>query len=346
MDLVRVGIIGYGYAGRAFHSYLVPLSKGLALEAIVSSSPDKRQRITQDRGCRAVASVDELLADPAIDLVVLATPHDTHADLAIRALRAGKHVVTDKVMALTTEEADAMIAAARTSGRMLSVFHNRRWDWDYQTVRHVIGEGLLGKPYLFECAVMQDRLPGGWRRDPERSGGMLHDWGAHLIDHGLSLVSSKVVEVFCSVVHATADVAVGNLAKLVLRFEDGTLYEVCLGNMARQSKPRWFVLGDRGSLRKEGLDPQEVAMNRGNIDAATEDPALRAVVRTKLGDLSAEIVVDSVRSSWRSYYDNISAHLNEGAPLAVTAESARRVVAVLDAAAAAIRGGHGVSVSI
>lgn len=344
--MVNVGIIGYGYAGRAFHSYLVPLSSGLHLEAIVSSSPEKRQNIERDRGCRAVPTVEELLADPRIDLVVVATPHDSHADLTIAALRAGKHVVTDKVMARTAAEAGAMIDASRQAGRMLSVFHNRRWDWDYQTVRRVVEEGLLGVPYLFECAVMQHRLPRGWRRDPERSGGMLHDWGAHLIDQALALVPGQVVEVFCQVVHRSEEVGVGNLAKLVLRFDGGTLFEVSLGNLARYAKPRWFVLGDRGALIKEGLDPQEPAMVRGNIDAAIEDPGQRARVRSSFGDLSGEMVIDSVHSSWRSYYDNISAHLNQGAPLAVTAESAARVVAVLDAAGEAASGGRSVATSI
>jgi len=344
--MVNVGIIGYGYAGRAFHSYLVPLSAGLHLEAIVSSSPEKRAQIERERGCRALATVDELLSDPRIDLVVVATPHDSHAELTIAALEAGKHVVTDKVMARTTAEADAMIAAARRAGRMLSVFHNRRWDWDYQTVRRVIEQGLLGRPYLYECAVMQNRLPRGWRRDPERSGSMLHDWGAHLIDQALQLVSGSVVEVFCQVVRVSEEVAVGNLSKLVLRFDNGTLFEVLLANQARWSKPRWFVLGDQGTLVKEGLDPQESAMVRGNIDAATEDPALRARVRTTLGSLQAELVVDSVQSSWRSYYDNIAAHLNRGEPLAVTADSARRVVAVLDAAMEAVRQGRSQTVAI
>ncbi len=344
--MVGVGIVGYGYAGRSFHSYLVPLAHGLELRAIASSSSEKRERIVRERGCRAVATLDELLADPAIDLIVLATPHDTHAALAIRALEAGRHVVTDKVMCLSVAEADAMIAAAERAGKLLSVFHNRRWDWDYQTLRQVIASGLLGRPYLFESAVMTYGAPRGWRADSERSGGVLYDWGAHLLDQALQLVDAPVVEVGSHVVHAQQEPPIGNLGRISLRFANGVLFEITCGNLARQSKPRWFVLGDRGSLIREGLDPQEPAMNRGNIDAAREEPAARCRVRTTVADAPAELQVDSVRSSWKSYYQNISDVLHGKADLAVTPQSVRRAMAVYEAATESQRLGHSVPVSI
>jgi len=344
--LINVGIVGYGYAGRNFHSYLVGLADGLHLEAIASSRPEKRAQIVAERGCRAVASIDDLLGDPRIDLVVLATPHDTHAPLAIAALQAGKHVVTDKVMCLSLQEADAMIGAARRTGRLLSVFHNRRWDWDYQTVRKIIADGLIGRPYLYECAVLGYGTPHGWRAEAARSGGVLHDWGAHLLDQALQLVPGKVVEVFCHVAHVRPEPAIGNFGKLDLRFEDGTLFEICCGNLARQGKPRWYVLGDSGSILREGLDPQEPAMNRGDIDAAREDPAGRARVRTTIAGLPTDLVVDSLRPSWKAYYQNISDHLAGKADLAVTPESVRRTIAVYDAAAQAAQAGQSVRVDI
>ena len=344
--MINVGIVGYGYAGRNFHSYLVGLAEGLHLEAVVSSREDKRRQVLAERGCRAVASIDELLADPRIDLVVLATPHDTHCALAVRALEAGKHVVTDKVMCLSVQEADAMIAAAKRAGRMLSVFQNRRWDWDYQTVRSVLAGGLIGRPYLFESAVMGHGTPRGWRGDPVRSGGALYDWGAHLLDQALQLVPAKVVEVFCHVGYVRPGSAIGDFGKLDLRFADGTLFEVCVGHLALQGKPRWYILGDQGSLVSIGRDPQEAAMNRGDIDAASEDPGLRARVRTRVAGLPAEIVLESVRSSWKSYYQNISDHLHGKAELAVTAESVRRSIMVYDAAARAVADGRSVAVDI
>lgn len=344
--MIGVGIVGYGYAGRAFHSYLVPLAAGLQLRAISSSSPEKRLQIERELGCRAVATMGELLADPAIDLIVLATPHDTHAALAIEALEAGKHVVTDKVMCLSVAEADAMIAAAGRARRLLSVFHNRRWDWDYQTVRRILAEDLIGRPYLFEAAVMTYGNPRGWRADPARSGGVLHDWGAHLLDQALQLVAAPVVEVFSHVSHAGDGPAIGNFGRLTLRFEDDTLFDISCGNRARPGKPRWLVFGERGMLVREALDPQEPALNRRDILGAKEDPSAHTRVRTAIGGQPVEMTVASVRSSWTAYYQNISDVLHGKAELAVTPESVRRAIAVYEAAAQARAEGRSVRVRI
>lgn len=344
--MIGVGIVGYGYAGRSFHSYLVPLAEGLELRAIASSSPEKRAQIVQERGCRAVADIDALLADPAIDLIVLATPHDTHAPLAIRALQAGKHVVTDKVMCLTLAEADAMIAAARRAGRMLSVFQNRRWDWDYQTVRRIIDADLIGRPYLFESAVLSYGDPRTWRADPARSGGVLHDWGAHLLDQALQMVDSPVVEVFSHIGRVDAAPAIGNFGRLTLRFADGTLFDITCGNRGRAGKPRWLVLGDRGTIVREALDPQEAAMRRGDILGANEDADARTRVQTVVAGSPTEVRVESVRSSWTAYYQNISDVLHNRASLAVTPESVRRSIAVYAAAEQAVASGRSVPVEI
>src|SRR5438552_669795 len=128
------------------HANLIRRVPGLDLRAVVTTDPARQAQAEVDLVPTIYASFDALLEDPAIDLVVVATPHDTHARLAQRALGRGKHVVVDKPMAVTIEEADAMVDAAERSGRMLSVFHNRRWDWDFLTVRRVIDQGLIGKP--------------------------------------------------------------------------------------------------------------------------------------------------------------------------------------------------------
>ena len=348
--MIGVGIVGYGYAGRCFHSYLVPLADGLRLEAIASSDPAKRARITADVGCRAVATPQELFADPAVDLVVLATPHDTHASLTIAALEAGKHVVTDKAMCLTVAEADAMIAASRRADRLFSVFHNRRWDWDYLTLRQALAAGLLGQPYLFESAVLTHGSPRGWRADERQRGGVMYDWGAHLLDQALQLVAGAVGSVRYEEARvrpeARAEGGVADYGCMGLRFEDGTLFEIACGALAAQPKPRWYVLGDRGALTKEGVDPQEKAMLQRQILAAREDPAQRARVRTQLAGSAADLVLESVRGRWTAYYQNISDVLHGKAELAVTPESVRRQIAVLEAAGQALVAGGSVSVRI
>src|SRR5689334_17367615 len=135
---VRTAVIGYGFAGRSFHAYLIKLAPGLKLEGIASRNAVTREKIVAEQGCKAYASPEEALADPEVDLVVLATPSSTHAPLAIAALDAGKNVVTDKVMCLTLAECDAMLAAAERNGKLLTVFQNRRLDGDYLTVKLTI----------------------------------------------------------------------------------------------------------------------------------------------------------------------------------------------------------------
>jgi scyllo-inositol 2-dehydrogenase (NADP+) len=332
--MIGVGIVGYGYAGRVFHTYLVGRASGLALRAVAARDAGRREQAAREHEIATYATLDEMVDDRDVDLVVLATPHDTHAELAIRALAAGKHVVVDKPMAITLAEADRMVEAARRADRMLSVFHNRRWDWDYLTVKQVLSSGLIGKPFLFETTVLNYRAPrSSWRSSAAAMGSLVHDWGAHLVDHALRLVESPVERVYCRIVRPRPLPEIGNYARLDLTFKDGTLYSVETGNLVRAPKPRWYVVGDEGALIKHGLDPQERAFLRtGNPDDAAELPEEKARVTTMVAGQPAEITVDSVHGSWTGYYANVSAHLNEGAPLEVTPEQAREVIRVLDAA--------------
>ncbi|HVC35384.1 MAG TPA: Gfo/Idh/MocA family oxidoreductase [Chloroflexota bacterium] len=344
--MIRVGIVGYGYAGRNMHAYLISRVPDLKLVAVASRSPERRLRAEQDHGVTTFVTLDELLDRGEVDLVVIVTPHNTHAALACQAMDAHKHVVVDKVMCLNGEEADAMIEASRRDGVMLSVFHNRRWDWDYLTVKKVLEEGLLGDPYLFEMALLSFRTPRGWRGEAEAGGGILFDWGAHFIDQALQLVPGEVTSVTCDIQYRGWGQQIGSYGRLLLRFGSGVLYSIELGNLARFSKPHWLVLGERGSLVKSGIDPQEPALLRGNIEAAVEDPSNRARVTTDIDGLSTEMVVESVKSDWTNYYRNVADALAGRAELAVQPEQVRRAIAVYDAAMRSARSGETVSVRI
>ena len=342
--MIKVGIVGYGFAGRGFHAYLINRVPDLKLVAVASRAPERRAQAERDYGVATFETLEELLERGQIDLVVIATPHDTHASLACQAMDAGKHVVVDKVMCLSGEEADAMIESSRKNGVVLSVFHNRRWDWDYLTVRKVLEEGLLGVPYLFETAVTRYRAPRGWRATAKASGGILYDWGAHLIDHALQLVPATVRSVTCDVQYRGWGAEIGSYVRLLMRFANDVLYSIELGNLVRQDKPRWLILGERGALVKTGLDPQEPAMLAGHIDAAVEDPANRARVRTEFDGLPAEMIVETVKSDWTNYYRNVADTLLGRAELAVKPEQVRRAIAVFDAAIRSARTGETVPV--
>lgn len=333
--MINAAVVGYGYAGRAFHSYLIGLADGLRLYAISTRSAEHQRAAAQQHPeAQIYGSLDELLDDDQVDLVVIATPHYTHHDLAVQAMNAGKHVVVDKAMAMSGAEAADMIAAAERNQVMLSVFQNRRWDWDYLTVKNVIADGLLGEPYLFQIAVMEYYQPRGWRADKARSGGILYDWPAHFIDQALQLVPAAPKSVYCRTVDRDVwDATIENYAKLIIEFDGGVLYEIEVTNLGAVPKPHWTVLGSHGGLIKYGLDPQESAMRDGNIFAAEEAPEHRARVTTYAEGERQELVIDSVRGSWTGYYQNISAVLNTDAELAVKPEEVYEVMRIYDAAA-------------
>jgi len=332
--MTNAAVVGYGYAGRTFHSYLIERAVGLNLYAVSTRDVQRQREALEDHPhARIYGSMSELLDDGQVHLVVIVTPHHTHRDLAIEAMDAGKHVVVDKIMCLNAQQAADMIAARDRNGVVLSVFHNRRWDWDYLTVKQVLADGLIGEPYLFEAGILGYRPPHGWRADKQSSGGILYDWPAHFVDQALQLVPSPVDSVFCKLVSRDRwDSDIANYAKILIHFANDIVYQIEVGNLAAIGKPRWYILGDGGALIKYGLDPQEAALRQGDLDAAEEDPAERARVVSITDEGRQERLVDSVRGSWLSYYQNISDVLNEGAELEVTPEQIYRVMQVYDAA--------------
>lgn len=332
--MIDAAVVGYGYSGRALHSYLISLEPGIRLYAISTRDPERQRQAAHDYPEAMIyGGINELLTDERVDLVVLATPHHTHHELAIQAMEAGKHVVTDKVMCMNAHQAEEMIAASVRNQVLLSVFQNRRWDWGYMTVQHMIKEGLLGTPYYFRAGILNYRPPGGWRGVKVQSGGILYDWPAHFVDQALQLVDAPVISVYCDIKyrdHWNTDI--GNYAKLLLNYENDVLFEIEIANLAAIKMPRWYVAGDLGALIKYGIDPQEPALRQGHIETAAEKPEERVRVVTYAQGEREERVVDSVRGSWTAYYRNIAAVLNQGAELAVKPGESLAVMRVYDAA--------------
>src|SRR3954469_15978138 len=190
---LRVGLLGYGLAGRVFHAPLIAACPDLVLAAVVTRDPERRAALRAVHpGAEALDAPEQLWERAAsLDLVVVATPNRSHAALARAALHAGLAVVVDKPLATSAAEARALIDEARARGRRLTVFQNRRWDGDYLTVRKLIADGALGAVHRFESRFERwNPVPRpGWREsgDPADAGGLLFDLGAHLIDQALQL---------------------------------------------------------------------------------------------------------------------------------------------------------------
>ena len=237
-------VIGYGFAGKSFHSYLIGLNTGLNLHGVCSRNPETRQRIESERGCRAYADFNQVITDPEVDLVVLATPNSTHADLAVQALDAGKHVVTDKIMCTTLADCDRMIAAAERSGKLLTVFQNRRWDGDFLTAQQLIANGDLGELQWIEMAWQGFGAWGGWRGQKDMGGGRFFDLGAHMVDQLCLLFPQAIESVYCRMHHDFPDTDVESHALLVIGFADGKTGIVDTSGLNAISKPRFYLCGE------------------------------------------------------------------------------------------------------
>jgi scyllo-inositol 2-dehydrogenase (NADP+) len=338
--MISTVVVGHGLAGRAFHCPLVKRQPELSLDGIVARDPEVRAEALAlwGDGVRGYASLDEALTDPSVQLVVIATPHDSHAELAVRALEAGRHCVVDKVMALTTAEADSMIDARDRSARVLSVFHNRRWDWDFLTVKALLAEGRIGRPLIAESSVCRFAPPRGWRGRKDAAGTILHDWGAHLVDQALTLGLGQCRRLAAWITPALWEaVDSGGHGRIVMEFDD-VLFQIDSSRVCRTDRPRWWIVGSLGGFMKYGIDPQEDALRAGDIDQAAELVEHQGTMRAVDG--SGKVVesrVPSVRGHWDSFYRNIADHILRRAPLAVTAEQGREAVRVLEAAGQSAR---------
>lgn len=260
-DAIRVGLIGYGYASKTFHAPLISGTPGMALSAI--SSSDRNKVLTDWPAVQVVAEPGMVFNDPNIDLVVIPTPNETHFPLAKAALEAGKHVVVDKPFTVTLSQAQELDTLAKSGGRLLSVFHNRRWDSDFLTVKSLINEGLLGEVGYFESHFDRYRpqVHHRWREQGGPGSGIWYDLGPHLLDQVVNLfglpVSMQVDLAQLRPGSHSTDYFHAVLAwpqrRVVLH---GTL-------MAAAETARFIIHGSRGSYVKYGLDPQEARLKSG-----------------------------------------------------------------------------------
>ena len=260
-DNIRVAIIGYGYASKTFHAPLISGTPGMTLAA-VSSSDEGKVRIDWP-AVSVVAEPRQLLDDPNIDLIVIPTPNDTHFPLAKAALEAGKHVVVDKPFTVTLSQARELDAVARSRGRLLSVFHNRRWDSDFLTVKSLINEGLLGEVCYFESHFdrYRPRIRDRWRERGGPGSGIWFDLGPHLLDQAICLFGLPVsMTVDLAQLRPGAQSTDYFHAVLVYPQRRVILHATLL---AAAETARFIVHGSRGSYIKYGLDPQEERLKNG-----------------------------------------------------------------------------------
>ncbi len=329
--MLKVGLIGFGLSGQAFHAAVIRGVAGMELACILERSGTRAQQKYPE--VRVARSLGELLSDPEIRLCVVTTPNDSHFELAQTCLMAGRNVVVDKPLAPTWKESTDLVTLAKKQRRLLSVYQNRRWDGDFQTVRTIIASGRLGS--VVEYEVRYDRFrpepkPGAWRERSDMAGaGVLFDLGPHLLDQALVLFGEP-----------------RTIAASAFRQRESSqvddAFDVCLdyGHLRATLKarilayapgPHFTIHGTLGSFIKYGMDPQEAKLRGDNSPQGTNwgedwgrEPEQNWGTLSLAGEPSQTIATE--RGDYRGFYANLRDAIEDGAALEVTPEQALRTM--------------------
>jgi len=258
---IKVGVIGFGYMGH-FHMRRTRALPELATMTAVYDIKPEALEDAKNEGFKAFDSLEAFLKEDT-DLVVVSTPNNFHAYYAKLCMKAGKNVLCEKPVTMSSKELEEVMQVSQETGKVFTVHQNRRWDVDYLEVVKAVRSGEIGKITTIESTVLGERgVCFGWRGDPVAGGGMLYDWGVHLVDQLLQLYpDEKVVSVYARLLSVLTP-AVDDYFELNMRFEGGTTARVTVGTFALQKKPRWFVFGDRGTLKLDDFSGQMGGMAR------------------------------------------------------------------------------------
>jgi scyllo-inositol 2-dehydrogenase (NADP+) len=341
--MIDVGLVGFGFAGRTFHAPIISAVEGLRLAAILQRQGDEAAQAYPD--AVIVRSIDDLLAISSLQLLVIATPNTTHFDLAKLCLLAGRDVVIDKPFAPTYTEAAELVAIAEEHQRLLSVYQNRRWDGDFQTLQRLNHEGKFGRIVLFESHFDRFRpqlKDNAWRERPEPGSGVLFDLGPHLIDQAMVLLGEP--EAIGADVRIERDGAtVDDAFDIVLHYPKARAL-LRAGMMVSTQTPRFVVQGTQGGYLKYGLDPQEDALKRGERPSGEfwgyEAPERWGTLLKAMGDSFVADKCATEPGDYRKFYENLRDAILGAAPLAVTPQQALRVIRALQLATESSRSGR------
>lgn len=333
----KTAVVGYGGMGGGFHCKHALKSDVISLAGIYDIDPEKRSAAERN-GIHAYASLEELLADPDVEIVTVAVPNDCHKEIVIRALEAGKHVVCEKPVALSSAELEEMIAASERTGRLFTVHQNRRWDTDMLRIGALYRKGELGRIATIESRIHGSRgIPGDWRKKKEQGGGMVLDWGVHLIDQALQILSGvPVVSVYARLDYITTK-EVDDGCHIVMEFENGVHYIVEVGTSNFINLPRFYMRGENGTaiIRDWDMPMEVVVRNTSDEKDALPIKAESGLTKTMAprdSDTTYSYQVPMPPSDVHDFYRNFCRAIDGLEPQLITHEEMRRVMRIMELA--------------
>lgn len=344
-----VAVIGYGGQG-AWHCKQILKSDVCTLAGTYDIREIRRDAAKND-GVKVYESNEAIFADPAVDIVVVAVPNDRHKDLVISALEAGKNVICEKPVEMSVKAFDEMVDASKRTGKFFTVHQNRRWDVDFLATKEVIDSGNIGKPICIESRIHGSRgIPSDWRCEKAHGGGMILDWGVHLIDQMLQLHGEKVVKVYCTCSHIT-NKEVDDGFKLYLTYDDGVTALVEVGTYNFLPMPRFYLQAEKGSAKIEDWQhPCHVAKLKAWQEKDVT-PVQNAAGITKTMAPRDSLTLDEYdlpipKSDVHNFYRNVCAAIDGKAERYIKLEEVRRVMCVMEAAFASDEKGQVLNVEI
>jgi scyllo-inositol 2-dehydrogenase (NADP+) len=334
MNPIKTALLSYGMSGEIFHAPLLGVNPGFDLTMVLQRNSDKaKQRYPHTKIAR---SVDEVINDNDVELVVINTPNDSHYQYATQALEAGKHIIVEKPFTVSTQEADNLIALAKKKGRLLTVFQNRRWDGDFMTVKKVVDNRWVGKVAEFELHYDRYRNyieANTWKEEQGPGSGILYNLGSHMLDQVLVLFGMPE-EVDARVGTQRPNGKVEDFYDIRMHYTDFHAI-VKSSYLVREATPRYILHGTEGSFIKYGIDPQEQALKDGKIPGTagwgTEGKDMWGKLNTTLGGLHFEGSVETIAGDYTQFYKSVYDSIRGDRPLAVKPEESRNVIRLIEA---------------
>ncbi len=330
------GIIGYG--NMASYHHLSSVKPDEIKYKAAYDINEKRLERAQANGLIAYNTVEELLADDEIDTILVATPNDSHKEYAVMAMNAGKNVICEKPVALNSDELDEMIEASKRNNVFFTVHQNRRVDTDYRIIKKIYDENLIGDIFRIESRVQGSRgIANTWRRKKQNGGGMLYDWGVHLIDQLLYMIDSPVTSVFAEFQYLSQNEVDDNV-RVNLTFKNGLSALVEIGTCNFIMLPLWYVTGKKGSAQidywdlsgKMNILIDDTINFEDEIKPNIAGPSITLAPRAE--DTMKVLPLPTPEFDKNFFYKNILDVLDNGAPLAVRPEEFARSMKVIDLA--------------
>lgn len=332
----KLAIVGFGGMGNWHRELIETGITGLTVKGVFDIKQE-RLDYAEENKLYAYKSLDELLNDEEIDIVLCATPNDCHMEVTVKALKAGKNVVCEKPVAMNSSELKTMIDTANECKKLFVVHQNRRWDADFLTMKKIYEEKLLGDVFNIESRVHGSRgIPGDWRGEKEHGGGMVLDWGVHIIDQMLQMVKEKVVSVYCKLDFVTNEI-VDDGFKLLLTFESGKTAQLEVGTSNFIELPRWYMLGANGTavINDWALNGKIVRITNWDKNDAVPIKTAAGLTKTMAPRTEETIATEKlpeVETDIKDFYRNVMANINGEAEILIKHDELMRVMKLMETA--------------